>query len=148
MISVSNGTRHCIEGTNYNFFTEKMKDKPKYRWNSEFVTLINENVCPYCDDPLVVKGITKECHCSFYLIGACETLAYEVISQDAPIYYGNERATEFCPECGTLSSDFIDDHKHAEKICKCGLVMQGPPSYSSWKHISYDSFNNPKGAVQ
>jgi ribosomal protein L32 len=123
-----------------------MSDKPKYRWNKEFVTLINNNVCPYCEESLILKGITKQCQCSFYIIGACETLAFEKISQDAPIYYGDALASEIC-ECG--NTDFTEDFSRAETVCKkCGMVISGPPSYTSYRHISYDSFNNRKGALE
>lgn len=142
---VSNGVRHCIEKGNINFSQDNMKGKPKYRWNSEFIKLVNEKICPYCDDSLVIKGILKQCHCSFYLLGAPETLAYERISENAPtnVYYGDTLGSEICPECG--NTDFIDDHKHAEKICTCGLVITGPPSYCNFRKISYDSF---KGVIE
>ena len=121
-----------------------MGNKPEYCWNTEFVKLVNQRVCPYCTNNLVVKGISKQCRCSFFILGPCETLAYERISQNGPtnVYYGDALASEICPDCG--NTDFIEDHSRAEKICKCGLVISGPPSYSSYRKISYDSF---KGTV-
>jgi hypothetical protein len=112
----------------------------KYRWNSEFIKLINQRECPYCGKPLTVRRLCKGCKCSFYLLGAAETLAYERISENAPtnVYYGDTLGSEICPDCG--NTDFIEDHSRAEKICTCGLVIQGPPAYSSYIKISYDSF--------
>lgn len=101
---VSNDSRHLLEGINGIFPQEIMKDEPKYRWNSEFVKLINKRICPYCDNPLTVKGISKSCYCYFYLLGACETLVYERISQNAPVYYGDTLGSEICPECGIKST--------------------------------------------
>jgi len=40
----------------------------------------------------------------FYLLGACETLVYEKISQNAPVYYGDTLGSEICPECGIKST--------------------------------------------
>jgi len=116
-----------------------MKGEVKYRWNKEFIKLIKESICPYCGDRLILKGVSKQCHCSFFLLGACETLAYERISRNAPLYYGDTLGSEICPECG--NTDFIVDPIRAETICHCGLVIHGPPSYSSYIKISYDSFN-------
>ena len=125
----------------YPLFMRIVKKKSDYEWNSEFIKLINQKVCPYCENSLIVKGILKQCKCSFRLLGAAETLAYSKISEKAPKhdYNYNNSTTFVCDECGC--SDLEKDKSRAELICKeCGLVINGPPSYSSYIKISYDSF--------
>lgn len=119
-----------------------VKEKPKYEWNTEFIKLIKQGICPYCNDNLTCKGISKKCKCSFYILGAPETLAFERISEKAPKHdynYSDENTSFICDECG--NSDLKKDRSRAEVVCSdCGLVIQGPPAYSSYIKISYDSF--------
>ena len=119
-----------------------MKKNKNFFWNTEFIKLINQKICPYCNDSLIVKGIFKQCRCSFYLLGAPETLAYSKISVKAPEHnynYGDGNTSFICEECG--NTDLKKDRKHAEVVCDiCGLIIQGPPGYAGLKHISYDSF--------
>jgi|GEM_PF-3444734 len=133
---VSNGVRHYIESNN----SEKiMKPEPNYFWNTEFLKSINEGKCYYCDEALTLKGrILKTCRCGFYLLGSPETLSFSrVISETASL--PTDHDINRCSDCE--STDFIYDEIRAETVCiKCGLVKDGPPSYSSYKKISYDSF--------
>lgn len=119
-----------------------VKEKPRYGWNKEFIKLINQRVCQYCNDNLTCKGILKTCKCSFYLLGSAETLAYSKISGKEPKHnynYDTNNTSFVCEECGC--SDLKKDQSRAELICPlCGLVIQGPPAYSSYIQISYDSF--------
>jgi hypothetical protein len=43
---------------------------------------------------------------------------------DAPIYYDDTLRSIICHDCG--NTDFIENYKRAEKVCKCGLVIDGP----------------------
>lgn len=101
-----------------------MDKKSKYFWNKSFVRLINNNICPYCEESLLIKGITKTCDCNFYIRGAPETLAFtEVKSENAPPIDNNT-----CPEC--LGFNFKYDDIRAETYClDCGLVLEGPMAY-------------------
>lgn len=108
-------------------------EKPEFFWNKEFIKKVNQNTCPYCDEPLIVMGKTKKCECLFYLLGAVETLAYSIreISKKAPIINDN-----IYPECGGTNSKY--DSKHDETYCvSCGLTLEGPPAYSSYIPIFY-----------
>jgi len=121
-----------------------MGTKSDYFWNTEFIELVNQKICPYCEAPLTVKGKLKTCKCSFYLLGSPEILAYEKIpsitdKQHNYHFKDDDKISFFCDECG--NTDLIKDPSRGELICKCGLVVQGPPAYSSYRKISYDSFN-------
>jgi len=115
---------------------EKMNTNSKYEWNIGFIKLINRLECPYCGESLISKGILKTCRCGFYCLGSPKTLVYtEKISGKTS---RNNYDIDKCPECDR--TDFNEDLKHAEIICKCGLVIHGPPGYSNLRKISYDSF--------
>ena len=133
--TISNGHHLLLKG---------MKKRPEYIWNLEWIKSIKNGECPECESPLNFKGkLLKDCKCSFYLLGSPETLAYTIKkSEKEPIHnYGFESVIEVCPECGNTSFTF--DAKHAEQVCNCGMVINGPPSYSGYKQISYDSYFDP-----
>jgi len=131
----------------YPLLMKRMKKYENYFWDEEFITLINQRICPYCNDTLTVTSLLKTCGCSFYLLGAPETLAYRKISEKAPKHnynYDSGNTSLVCEECGC--SDLKKDPSHAELTCpECGLVIQGPPAYASYVKISYDSF---KGVIK
>jgi hypothetical protein len=110
-----------------------MKETPDFFWDKEFIKKVNENICPHCDETLIIKGETKQCECLFYIRGAVETLAYRIreISKKAPLINDN-----ICPECE--ETEFRYDSKHDETYCiKCGLTLEGPPGYSGYIQIFY-----------
>jgi hypothetical protein len=113
-------------------------EKPEFEWNKEFIKLTNQGVCPYCGEILIINGITKECNCQFYILGAVETLAYTIreTSKKAPIINDN-----ICPECN--NTDFKYDNKHDETYCiSCGLTLEGPPGYAGYIPIFYPKGHN------
>lgn len=98
----------------------------KYIYDKTWLQTILTNTCPTCNKTLTRKGIKRQCpqnHITIY--GNPILVAYKKKEQINTL--PNRIQYTHCPECG--STQFIEDQDRHETICKCGLVLAGPPQY-------------------
>lgn len=112
--------------------------KPKYKYDTSWLELVIEGLCPERDGDLIKKGLLRKCNkCNFSIIGDPRLLAYCLFKEEihSAEFYLNYLLEDHCPDC--YGREFIYDSKHDETVCKCGSVLKGPPQYSGLKPIKY-----------
>lgn len=117
----------------------KNKKKKEHLFDDEWLKLVLNGLCPECDGLLEKKGLLRVCtkYKHIHIYGNPILVAYreKITKPKTPVKVVQHGK---CPECP--STDFIEDIKTGETICKkCGLVVSGPPDSRvryPW-HVAY-----------
>jgi ribosomal protein L37AE/L43A len=105
-----------------------VKGREKYTWDDEWYKLINQLICPYCENNLIKKGISKSCKCGLYVLGDAKSVSFKLI----------KTLPKIIPLTDCTHANVQYDSKHDEDVCiKCGEVTSGPPAYCGYLPIKY-----------